>query len=92
VRKAAYNAAKKLAKKVVAIAKNKTYDRLYQKLETKEGEKDVFKLVRARERKTRDLGCVRCIKGEDGRVLVEEAEIRDRWRSYFSGLFNGGSE
>jgi len=38
----------------------------------------VFKLARARERKTRDLGCVRCIKGEDGRVLMEETEIRKR--------------
>ena len=78
VREATYKVEKKLAKKAVAIAKNNAYERLYQKLETKEGEKDVFKLVRARERKTRDLECVRCIKGEDGEVLVEEAEIRDR--------------
>jgi len=37
----------------------------------------------------RDLGCVRSIKGEDGKMLVEEAEIRERWQSYFSRLFNG---
>jgi len=60
------------------MAKNKTYERLYQKLETKEGEKDVFKLARARERKSRDLGCIRCIKGRDGMVLMEETEIRER--------------
>ena len=48
----------------------------------------MFKLVRARERKTRDPGYVRCIKGEDGRVLVEETEIRERWRNYFSRLLN----
>jgi len=52
---------------------------LYQKLETKEGVKDVFKLSRAREKKPRDLGNVRCIKGEDGKVLVEETKIRERW-------------
>jgi len=68
------------------------YERLYQRRETKEGEKDVFNLARAKERKTRDLGWVRCIKGEDGRVLVEETEIRERWRSYFSRLLNGESE
>jgi len=39
----------------------------------------VFKLVRAREKRSRDLGCVRCIKGGDGRVLVDEIEIRERW-------------
>ena len=38
----------------------------------------MLKLARAREKKTRDLACVRCIKGEDGKVLVEETEIRER--------------
>ena len=31
-------------------------------------------------------------KGEDGKVLVEETEIMERWRSYFFRLFNGESE
>ena len=62
-REDAYKVAKNLAKKVVAIAKNEAYKRLYQKLETKEGEKDVFKLAKAREKKTRDLGCVNVSKG-----------------------------
>jgi len=76
-------------RKAISIAKSKAYERLYQKLETKEGEKDVFKLARARANKTRDLGTVRCIKGEDGQVLMEETKIKERWRSYFSRLFNG---
>ena len=85
VREALYRDAKKVAKKTVAVAKNNAYERLYQKLESKEGEKDVFKSTRAGEKKSRDLGCVRCIKGGDGRVLVEETEIRESWRSYFLG-------
>jgi len=52
---------------------------LYQKLETKKGEKNVFKLVRAREKKTRNLENIRCIKEEDGQILAEEREIRKRW-------------
>ena len=62
-----YKAAKKVARKAVAIAKSKAFDRLYHRLGTKEGEKEVFKLARARERKTRDLGVVRCIKDEEGK-------------------------
>jgi len=89
---ATHKVAKKLAKKVVAIAKNNAYERLYQRLETKKGEKDVFRLARAREKKARDLVCMRCIKGEDGKVLVEETEIKERWRSYFARLFNGDNE
>jgi len=56
-----------------------TYDRLYQKLETKEGEMEVFKLARARERRTRHLGVVSCIKDENGRMLCEDAKIEQRW-------------
>ena len=73
-----YKAAKKEAKKAVAAAKSLAFDRLYHRLGTKEGEKELFKRARARERKTRDLGVVRCIKDEDGKVLYEDAEIKER--------------
>jgi len=73
-----YKAAKKVAKKVVAVAKSMAFDRLYHRLDTKKGEKEVFKLVRARERKIRDLGVVRCIKDENGKVLSEDEEIKER--------------
>jgi len=54
-----YKAAKKIANKVVAIAKSRAYDALYHKLGSKEGGKEVFKLAKARERRTMDLGVVR---------------------------------
>jgi len=73
-----YKAVKKVVKKAVAVAKSMAYDTLYQKLRTKEGEKEVFKLARARERKTRELGVVRCIKDKNGTVLFEDAEIKVR--------------
>ena len=64
------------------------YKRLYQKLESKEGEKEVFKLARARERRTRDLGVVRCAKDEISKVLSNDVEIKERWQRYFSKLLN----
>ena len=51
------------------------YDRLYQKLGTKECEKEVFKLARARERKIRDFGVMRCIKDENGKVSVSYTHL-----------------
>ena len=83
-----YKDAIKVGKKAVALAKINAFERLYQKLETKEGEKAIFKLARARENKTRDLGSIRCVKSEDGKVLTEDSEIRERLRSYFCKLFN----
>ena len=49
--KAKDKVAKKLAKKVVTIAKNSSYERLYQKLKTKGSKKDVFELARAKKKK-----------------------------------------
>ena len=86
--KVQYKTAKKEAKRAVAVAKSNAYERLYQRLNSKEGENEVFRLARAREGRTRDLSSVRCIKDEDGRVLVEDAEVRERWKGYFCKLFN----
>ena len=84
-----YRNAKKEAKKAMAIAENNAYERLYHRINTKGGENGVFKLARARERRSRDLSGVRCIKDEDGRVLVEDAKVQESWQGYFCKLFNG---
>ena len=87
-----YKEAKKNAKRAVSAARGKAYDELYEKLGTKEGEMGVYKLAKIRERKTRDLNQVKCIKDEVDRVLVKDEEIKKRWRDYFDRLFNDGSE
>ncbi|KAM1059887.1 hypothetical protein ACFX15_023923 [Malus domestica] len=87
-----YRKAKQEAKKAVREAKLAAYDDMYKRLDTKEGELDIYKLSRAREKKTRDLNQVRCIKDEDGKVLATENAVKDRWRGYFHNLFNEGHE
>ncbi|KAJ4744373.1 Retrovirus-related Pol polyprotein from type-1 retrotransposable element R2 [Rhynchospora pubera] len=84
-----YKLAKKNAKKAVSKARGRAYEDLYQKLSTKEGEKDVYKIAKFRDRKTRDLNQVKCIKDETDRLLVRDDEIKNRWRDYFNKLFNG---
>jgi len=86
--KVQYSIAKREAKKAVTVAKTNAYEQLYQRLEYKEGEKEVFKLPRAQERRTRDLSSVRCIKDEVGKVLIEDAKVQEKWQSYFYKLFN----
>jgi len=65
-----YKLAKKEAKKAVQNARDKVYKEKYEKLDTKEVEKDMYRIARMRERKTRDLCTVRCVKDEDQKVLV----------------------
>jgi hypothetical protein len=46
------------------VAKGNDYKDLCQRLSTKEGEKDIYRMARVRERKTRDFNQIKCIKDE----------------------------
>ncbi|XGW22691.1 hypothetical protein V3C99_005138 [Haemonchus contortus] len=59
---AAYRISKRLAKAAVAKAKNTKMDALYQKLDSREGEKFVFCLAKARHRATQDIGVVKSVR------------------------------
>ena len=71
-----YKLAKKEAKKAVQNARVKMYKEVYEKLDTKEVENDIYRIARIREIKTRDLCTVRCVKNEDQKVLVRDEEIK----------------
>ena len=77
---------------VNSVAKGQAFDDLYQRLGTKEGEKDIYRIARIRERKTRDINQIKCIKDGIDQLLVKDEEIKDRWREYFDKLFNGENE
>ena len=83
-----YKVAKKTAKRAVSEARGRMYDGLYQRLGTKEGEKDIYRMAKSRERKTRDIIQVKCIKDETERLLTKDEDIKNRWREYFDKLFN----
>jgi hypothetical protein len=49
-------------------------------------------MARIRERKTKDINQIKCIKDWTDRFLVKDEEIKDRWREYFDKLFNRENE
>ena len=55
---------------MMSEAKGRAYEDLYQRLSMKEGEKDIYRMARARDRKTRDFNQVKCINDE-GAALDE---------------------
>jgi hypothetical protein len=86
-----YKVAKKTAKRAVSEVRGQMYDGLYQRLGTKEGEKDIYRMAKSRERKTRDIIQVKCIKDATERLLTKDEDIKNIWRKYFDKLFNEDS-
>jgi hypothetical protein len=87
-----YKVAKKIAKQAVSEVRGQIYDGLYQRLGMKEGEKDIYRMAKSRERKTRDIIQVKCIKDVTERLLTKDEDIKNMWREYFDKLFNEDSE
>ncbi|KAL5158405.1 Craniofacial development protein 2 [Glycine soja] len=85
-----YKIARNETKKAVSEARAQAFDGLYQALGTRDGERSIYRLAKGRERKTRDLDQAKCVKDEEGKVLVHEKDIKERWKVYFHNLFNDG--
>ena len=83
-----YKEKKSKAKKAVAMEKGRAYDNLYARLETKEGEKELYRLARQRHRAGKDVQHVRVIKVENGNVMVNLEAVLKRWKKYFKKLMN----
>ncbi|KAK3517688.1 hypothetical protein QTP70_015678, partial [Hemibagrus guttatus] len=79
-------------KREVSKAKQKAYDELYTRLDTREGQKDLYRLARQRDRDGKDVQQVRVIKDRDGRVLTSEESVQRRWKEYFEELMNEENE
>ncbi|KAK3556675.1 hypothetical protein QTP70_012834 [Hemibagrus guttatus] len=83
-----YKELQRRVKREVSKAKQKAYDELYTRLDTREGEKDLYRLARQRDRDGKDVQQVRVIKDRDGRVLTSEESVQRRWKEYFEELMN----
>ncbi|KAK3546717.1 hypothetical protein QTP70_033372, partial [Hemibagrus guttatus] len=87
-----YKELQRRVKREVSKAKQKAYDELYTRLDTREGEKDLYRLARQRDRDGKDVQQVRVIKDRDGNVLTSEESVQRRWKEYFEELMNEENE
>ena len=70
------------------MAKRRVYDDLHARLETKEGEKKLYRLARQRDRAGKDVQNMRVINDENGNVMVNLEAVLNRWKEYFEKLMN----
>jgi hypothetical protein len=59
-------------------ARGRMYVGLYHRLGMKEGEKNINRMAKSRERKTRDIIQVKCINDETERLLTKDKDIKNR--------------
>ena len=68
------------------MAKGRAYDRwyddLYARLETKKGEKELYRLARQRDRAGKNVQYVRVIKDENGNVMINSEAVLKRWKEW----------
>ena len=87
-----YKDMRREAKKEVAKAKSKAYDELYEGLDTKEGEKTLYRLARQRHQAGEDVQQIRMMKDKDGNVMTDEESVLRIWKEYYMGLMNEENE
>ncbi|KAI5085289.1 hypothetical protein C0J45_23172 [Silurus meridionalis] len=87
-----YKEMRQQVKRDAAKVKEKAYEELYERLDTKGGEKDLYRLARQRDRAGKDVLQVRAVKDGEGNVLTSEESVLRRWREYFEQLINEENE
>ena len=80
------------AKKEVAKAKNTAYDEFYEELDSKEGERTLYRLARQRHQAGKDVQQVRMMKDKYGKVMTDEESVLRIWKEYYKGLMNEENE
>ena len=73
----------------MAKANNNAYDELYEELDSKEGERTLYRL---RHQAGKDVQQVRMMKDKDGKVMTDEESILRIWTEYYKGLMNEENE
>ena len=79
---------KREAKKAVAIARAEAYNRLYEDLDTTEGQKRALRMAKKKDKDSKDIYQAKAIKNKEGVTLFENDKILERWHEYFKTLMN----
>ena len=76
------------AKRSVAVAKQEAWQEWSTQLNSAEGRNKMFRMAAQMRKDRQDISGTRFIKGNDGNIVVDETEVRKRWKDYFDTLLN----
>ncbi|VDO87720.1 unnamed protein product [Heligmosomoides polygyrus] len=81
-----YKEAKKAAEKAVTVAKAPHYRDLNEKLESRDGERYLYRLAKFRHRQTENIEKFFVINDENGHLLTDRKKALKRWCDYFEKI------
>ena len=84
----AYKKAKREATRTVAVERASAAQELYEKLDTREGEKAIYRLAKSRDQATKDNYQGYFVKAQNGTLLMNTGENISRWSEYYRYLLN----
>ena len=64
-------------------------------LDSKEGRQNIFRIAKQKKKERKDITDItgtKCLKGDNGELLVSEEQVSGRWREYFEKLLNEENE
>src|SRR2546425_8902044 len=88
VDKGAHKLAKNRSKRVVAKAQDEERRRYCDMLVEEDGKGYVFRVAKQMGGLNKDITASGCVTGVDGRTIVEEKKIMQRWKEYYDQLLN----
>ena len=77
-----YKEAIRNARRNVALAQEKTRQELVNELESTERKKNVYNVAKQMAKSRQDVVGVNCVKDANGKVLVENDQVKEEWRKY----------
>lgn len=83
-----YCSAKRKARRAVYVAQSEEQKVFGKMLDSEEKKGTVHRVVKHIIGKNRDVVGASCVKGSDGKILTDEAEVKERWKGYFEKLLN----
>jgi hypothetical protein len=86
--KEVYEQVRRNAKKIIGEAKQSESKKWCESLENKHAKGDVFKAVKQMVKRNKDVTGAGCIRNASGKIVMDEAELREVWRSHYEKLSN----
>jgi len=72
----------------VALAQEKTRQELISEFESRAERRNVYRVVKQLAKSSQDVVGVNCVKDANGKVLVENDQVKEVWRKYVEKLLN----